>query len=75
MNKGVIQRKIGRIIRDKRIELGLTQEDLAKSIGKQRSAVQRLESGNVNPSIYFLREIAGGLKIPLEDLLKELKIN
>ena len=73
MNKGVIQRKIGRIIRDKRIELGLTQDDLAKSIGKQRPAVQRLESGNVNPSIYFLREIAGGLKITLEELLKELK--
>ena len=73
MNKGVIQRKIGRIIRDKRMELGLTQEELAKSIGKQRPAVQRLEAGNVNPSIYFLREIAGGLKTTLEELLKELK--
>ncbi len=73
MNKGVIQRKIGRIIRDKRMELGITQEDLAKAIGKQRPAVQRLESGNVNPSIYFLREIAGGLKITLEELLRALK--
>ena len=73
MNKGVIQRKIGRIIRDKRMELGFTQEYLAKVIGKQRPAVQRLEAGNVNPSIYFLREVAGGLKISLEDLLKELK--
>jgi len=68
-----MQRKIGRIVRDKRTELGITQEELAKSIGKQRPAVQRLESGGVNPSIYFLREVAGGLKIRLEELLKRLK--
>jgi transcriptional regulator with XRE-family HTH domain len=73
MNKGIIQRKIGRIIKEKRMELDLTQEDLAKSIGKQRPAIQRLESGTVNPSIYFLHEVAGGLKITLEELLKELK--
>jgi DNA-binding XRE family transcriptional regulator len=44
-----------------RIELGLTQAELAKKIGMKQSNISRFESGEYNPSIEFLSKIATGL--------------
>ncbi len=41
-----------------RIKNKMTQQDVAKKIGTKQSAIARLESGNVNPSIEFLQRIA-----------------
>ncbi len=50
-----------------RKENNMTQEDLAKKIGTQKSNISRLESGNYNPSLDFLIKVANALG-------KELKI-
>ena len=70
MNKAKLQKTVGALIRQIRKDKNLTQEELAISIKKQRPALQRIEAGGVNPSIYTLREIAGGLGVKLEELLK-----
>jgi DNA-binding XRE family transcriptional regulator len=44
-----------------RIELNLTQQELADRIGIQQSNISRLESGNYNPSLEFLKKVAEGL--------------
>ena len=44
-----------------RIKQGLTQEDLAKSIGTRQSNISRLEAGEANPSLRFLKKLATGL--------------
>ena len=41
-----------------RIKNNLTQEQLAKKAGTQQSAVARIESGNVNPSIEQIDKLA-----------------
>jgi len=41
-----------------RLKKGLTQKELAIKMGTKQSAIARLESGNVNPSIGFLEKIA-----------------
>lgn len=41
-----------------RIRLGLTQAELAEKVGMHQSAIARLESGNVNPSLNLLERIA-----------------
>lgn len=41
-----------------RLKRGLTQKDVAEKLGTKQSAIARLESGNVNPSIEFLQKIA-----------------
>ncbi len=41
-----------------RIRKGMTQKDVAEKLGTKQSAIARLESGNVNPSIEFLQKIA-----------------
>jgi putative transcriptional regulator len=73
MTQNQLQKKIGKRIREIREEKGITQQELATSIKKLRPVVQRIEGGLVNPSIFTIREIAGGLKITLEELLRGLK--
>lgn len=46
---------------EKRTKKGMTQAALAKKIGSKQSAVARLESGNYNPSLTFLKKVAKAL--------------
>ena len=41
-----------------RLKKGLTQKEVAKKLGTKQSAIARLESGSVNPSLEFLQKIA-----------------
>lgn len=41
-----------------RIKNKMTQQDVARKIGTKQSAIARLESGSVNPSLEFLQKIA-----------------
>jgi DNA-binding XRE family transcriptional regulator len=41
-----------------RIRKKLTQAEIAKKIGTKQSAIARLESGSVNPSLEFLQKVA-----------------
>ena len=41
-----------------RIKNKLTQSEIAKKVGTKQSAIARLESGNINPSLEFLQRIA-----------------
>ena len=39
----------------------MTQSELAKLVGTQKSNISRLESGNYNPSLDFLIKVARSL--------------
>ena len=39
----------------------ITQAELAKRVGTQKSNISRLESGNYNPSLDFLVKVVGSL--------------
>lgn len=41
-----------------RIKNKMTQQDVARKVGTKQSAIARLESGSVNPSLEFLQKIA-----------------
>lgn len=51
---------------DARRRKGVTQKILAKKIGTKQSVISRLESGRANPSIAFLKRLAGALDARLE---------
>ena len=53
--------EIIRQIIDARPEQNLTQKALAERIGIRQSNISRLESGNYNPSLEFLKKVANGL--------------
>ena len=41
-----------------RLKKRMTQKDIAEKLGTKQSAIARLESGNVNPTLEFLQKIA-----------------
>lgn len=51
---------IAQIIRARK-EQNMTQAELAKRVGTQKSDISRLESGNYNPSLDFLVKVAESL--------------
>ncbi len=69
MNKEVLLKDLGEKIRVVRKDKGITQVQLAHSIGKDQQSIQRLETGNINPSYIYLQEIAEGLNTNLVDML------
>lgn len=69
MNKEVLLKDLGEKIRIVRKNKGITQVQLAHSIGKDQQSIQRLETGNINPSYIYLQEIAEGLNTNLVDML------
>ncbi len=46
----------------KRAEKGMSQKQLAEKMGTKQSALSRLESGNYNPSLAFLKKVATALE-------------
>ncbi|KON66564.1 XRE family transcriptional regulator [Peribacillus butanolivorans] len=60
--------KWGRRIRAFRKLKGFTQEGFAKEIGVSVSLLGEVERGNRNPSESFLIEVAGVLRVSIEEL-------
>lgn len=50
----------------KRIESKMSQKDLARKLGTKQSAISRLESGNYNPTLSFLKKLSTTLGGKLE---------
>ncbi len=64
------QYEIIRAVIAARIEKQMTQADLAERADTKQSNISRFESGNYNPSVEFLRKIAGALDKRLEITLR-----
>jgi ribosome-binding protein aMBF1 (putative translation factor) len=54
----------------RRMELKMSQEELAAKVGTGQAAISRLESGNANPTLASLAEIAEALDADLHIELK-----
>jgi putative transcriptional regulator len=63
---------LGARVKSIREEKGLSLQDVAHSIGKDRQSVHSLEKGKFNPSLLYLIEICKGLEIDLEELIRGL---
>ena len=48
-------------VTSKRKEQNMTQAELARKVGTQKSNISRLESGNYNPSLDFLAKVSAAL--------------
>ena len=66
--------KIGTFIKSQRIELKMTQKDLAEKIGCTDKAISRWETGKGMPDSSFLVPLAGILGITVNELLTGEKI-
>ncbi len=67
MNKN-IYKKLGKNIKSRRMELGLTQQELADKINKGLNFVGKIEIAFSKPSFDTVIDIADALEIKLKDL-------
>ncbi|HTA81465.1 MAG TPA: helix-turn-helix transcriptional regulator [Bacteroidia bacterium] len=73
MKKEEFNIALGKRVTKVRSGKGITMYRLAKITKKSQSLIQRLEQGKLNPSYYFLLEIAVGLEVSVAELTKGLK--
>jgi putative transcriptional regulator len=69
MTKDIYLKKLGKHIKKLREKAGLTQSKLAENCDKERQNIYRLEKGEMNPTAYYLTEIAEGLGVEAKELL------
>lgn len=68
-----ISNKIVAVLRERRIQKGISQYKLAKDIGMSKSSILYIESLKQQPSLYTVVLIADYLDIPLDTIVKNLK--
>ena len=59
-------------IKDRRILLGITQQDLSDISGVALRTIKQIETGKGNPSISTLTKITGVLGLSIELVIKNL---
>jgi len=64
-----IIKSIGEKIRQKRIELNLSQETLSYDANIPRNQIGRIERGEINTTIITLHKICKALQINIKELL------
>lgn len=69
MTKEVFQKRLGENIARLREKAGLSQTELALRCDKDRQSLNRLEKGRINPSAYYLAQLAEELQVPTKELL------
>ena len=62
--------KMGTFIKEQRMALGLTQQQLAEQLHVTNKAVSRWETGNAYPDIALLDDLAAALSISVEELCR-----
>ena len=69
MTKDELKSKIGKRIIELRTQRGWSQSDLARACNKDRQAIEKLENGKVNPTLYSLQEVSEALGISISTLV------
>jgi putative transcriptional regulator len=64
-----LKQLLGKRIVELREKKGWTQSDLARACNKDRQAIEKLENGKVNPTLYTLHEVASALEVSLARLV------
>lgn len=74
IDKEVLQKAIGKRIKQLREKKNITQVELAHLCDFDKPNMNRLEAGNTNPTLYTLLKIATNLDVSLTELV-ELELN
>ncbi len=69
MTREKLKKELGARIIELRTKKGWSQSDLARACGKDRQAIEKLENGKVNPTLYTLYEVANALEVSLGKLV------
>lgn len=63
-------KKLGENLKKIRIRKNVTQVEIAKILGVDRSFVSNIENGKNNPTLSTIANLAKALKVPVDELFK-----
>ncbi len=71
MEKSEILKKVGKRIKEVRLQKGISQADLVGRMEGNIDAtnISRIEAGRTNPTVFTLFRIAEALGVPLNELM------
>lgn len=69
MTRDQLKKEFGKRIIMLREQKGWSQSDLARACNKDRQAIEKLENGKVNPTLFTLLELANALEVSLGELV------
>ena len=69
MNKETLLKKIGKNVTRLREQANLSQTELALRCDKDKQSLNRLEKGRINPSVFYLHQIAQELNATIKELV------
>lgn len=69
MTRDQLKKEFGKRIIMLREQKGWSQSDFARACNKDRQAIEKLENGKVNPTLFTLLELANALEISLGELV------
>ena len=68
MNKSA--KKLGENMKRIRFENGMSQSDICRKLGVDRSYISNVENGNKNPTLSTITKLAKALGVSVDELLK-----
>ena len=68
--KETIQQKVGKRIKEIRMEKNISQRDLASKCNFEKGNMSRLENGNANATLSTLEKVCDALEIEYAELFK-----
>ncbi len=66
------RRELGMLVLEKRLELGISQRELAERVGTSQNRIYLMENGEANPTLDTLQRLAAVLGFALEIRATEL---
>jgi transcriptional regulator with XRE-family HTH domain len=64
----------GTALREARLSIGLSQEELADKIGLDRTYISSTERGKRNPSLLTIARLSVGLELSMSELLSRVEL-
>ena len=67
--KEILQKSFGIHVKKLRLQKRLTQVEVSSNMNKDQQSLQRIESGNVSPSLFYLYQLASALGVSIPVLM------
>ncbi|MCE9538981.1 MAG: helix-turn-helix transcriptional regulator [Bacteroidetes bacterium] len=65
-------KQFGLYVKKKRLELQLSQADLASKVGNNYQNISRLERGEISPTLFWCYKLAEAFEIEIHDMIVEI---
>jgi len=69
IKKDILQRNFGLHVKNLRLNKGFTQVEVSSNMNKDQQSLQRIESGKISPSLFYLFQLANSLDVSISELM------